>query len=185
MEKSKIHVLLKNYFFAEKYISQIQNEFDKNNDGFAPIMSISNKRSTEPPCGRTNTSDVKHSGGRIDVANSRTNDKIQKIVLVDRRWKVREVLEAIAWSHDSVVSILSDYLGMRKLLARWVPRLFIIDNKSNLMSTSKERLALLNCISDEILRQFIIPDEIRVQHKPSSVRNSKMLLANRHRRRLR
>ena len=44
------------------------------------------------------------------------------MVLADLRLKVREIVEAIDISHGSVVSILKDHLGMKKLSARWVPQ---------------------------------------------------------------
>ena len=43
--------------------------------------------------------------------------------MADRRVKVREIVDAIGISYGSVVSILLDQLGLRKLSAKWVTRL--------------------------------------------------------------
>ena len=43
--------------------------------------------------------------------------------------KVRELAEVAGISIGSVVKILHGHLGMRKLTAKWVPRLLTIDQK--------------------------------------------------------
>ena len=77
--------------------------------------------------------DAKRSGCPVKVVTPETIEKIHDMVLSDRRFKVREIVEAIGISHGSVVSILNDHLGMRKLFARWVPCLLTIDHKRNLV----------------------------------------------------
>ena len=70
---------------------------------------------TEFRCGRTSTNDAECSGRPVEVAIPETIEKIRNMVLTDRKWKVREIVEAIGISHGSVVSILKDYLGMKNL----------------------------------------------------------------------
>jgi histone-lysine N-methyltransferase SETMAR len=53
-----------------------------------------------------------------------TVDKIH--MLMDDRWvkkKVREIASAVGISSERVHNILHQHLNMRKLSARWVPRL--------------------------------------------------------------
>ena len=64
------------------------------------------------------------------------------MVLADRRLKVRKIVEPTGISHGSVVSILEDHLGMKKLSARWVARLLTIAHKRNRVTSSIECLAL-------------------------------------------
>jgi len=54
-------------------------------------------------------------------------DKVHDIVLTDRQMKVREFVETTGISHGTVISILHEQLGMKKLSARWVPRLLTVD----------------------------------------------------------
>ena len=56
-------------------------------------------------------------------------DKVHDIVLTDRRVKVRELVEVTNISHGTVISILHEQLSMKKLSARWVPRLLTVDHK--------------------------------------------------------
>ena len=102
---------------------------------------------TEFRCGRTGTIDVERSGRPVEVTIPETIEKIRNMVLADR-----EIVEAIGISHGSVVSILKDHLGMKKLSARWVSRLLTIDHKRNRVTTSIECLALFNRNKDEFLR---------------------------------
>jgi len=56
-------------------------------------------------------------------------NKIYKMVLGDRRLKVRELADMVNISKSAVHRILAENLEMRKLCARWVPRLLTIEQK--------------------------------------------------------
>jgi len=68
--------------------------------------------------------------------------KIHDLVLADRRLKIREKAKTVGMSKDCVGHILHEILGMRKLSARWVPRLLTPDNKRNRETTSDQCLTL-------------------------------------------
>ncbi|GFX27720.1 histone-lysine N-methyltransferase SETMAR [Trichonephila clavipes] len=63
--------------------------------------------------------------------NTPTTDKnilkVHQMVLDDHRIKVREIAKVMNMSNEHVCRILNQYLGMRKLSTRWVPRLFTLD----------------------------------------------------------
>ena len=65
--------------------------------------------------GRTSTSDAPRSERPIETAMPEIIDKVHDIVLTDRRMKVRELVEATGLSHGTVISILHEQLGMKKL----------------------------------------------------------------------
>ena len=81
-------------------------------------------------------------------------------MLVDHRLKVREKAETVSISKDCVGRILHGILGMRKLLARWVPRLLTLDNKRNHETTSEQCLTLFERNPKEFLRRFVTVDEV-------------------------
>ena len=116
---------------------------------------------TEFRCG---TADAERPGRPVEVSTPETIEKIHDMVLADRRLKVREIVEVIGISHGSVVSILNDHLGMRKLSARWVPRLLTVDHKRNRVTTSQEGLALFNRNMEDFLRRFVTVDETWIHH---------------------
>ncbi|XP_032687576.1 uncharacterized protein LOC116851845 [Odontomachus brunneus] len=83
---------------------------------------------TEFRCGRTSTSDAERSGRPKEVITPEIVDKIHGIILDDLRMKVCEVAEAAGISTERVHHILHEYLDMKKLSARWVPRLLTLDH---------------------------------------------------------
>ena len=54
---------------------------------------------------------------------------------------------------------MHEILGMRKLSARWVPRLLTPDNKRNRETTSEQCLTLFKRNPKECLRRFVTIDE--------------------------
>ena len=110
-------------FCGQKTITKTKTKLDKCD---APSISIVKKGFTEFRCGHTSTIDAERSGCPVEVAIPDTIEKISNMVLADRRLKSRKIVEAIGISHGSVVSIMEDHLGMKKLSTRWVPRLLIV-----------------------------------------------------------
>ena len=63
-------------------------------------------------------------------------NKIHDIVLNDRRVKLSEIVDIVPISKERVGNILHEHSDMRKLSARWVPRLLTIDQKRKRVATS-------------------------------------------------
>jgi histone-lysine N-methyltransferase SETMAR len=84
--------------------------------------------------------------------------------LDDRRLKVREIAETIGISKERVGYILHEELDMRKLCARWVPRLLTADKKSTRMKISEQCLERFNKNITDFVRRFITMDEIWIHH---------------------
>ena len=91
------------------------------------------KSFTEFRCGRISTSDAERPDRPKEVTSQEMIDQIHEIVLNDRRLKVREISETVNISVTRVWYILHECLGLRKLSARWVPRLLTADHKSGLV----------------------------------------------------
>jgi Transposase. len=88
--------------------------------------------------------------------------------------KVHEIAETVCISKDHVGHILHEILGMRKLLARWVPRLLTPDNKHNCETTSDQCLTLLKHNLKEYLRRFVTIDETWIHwYTPETKEQSK------------
>jgi histone-lysine N-methyltransferase SETMAR len=66
------------------------------------------------------------------------------MVLDDRRIKVHEIAETIGISKERVGYILHEELDMKKLCARWVPRLPTADQKGNRKKISEQCLEHFN-----------------------------------------
>ena len=69
--------------------------------------------------------------------------KVRDLVYSDRRNQVEETAQALCISHGSVSTIFHDRLGMRKLIAHWVPQ-----------SLSDEQMAIRASVCSALLKRF-------------------------------
>ena len=90
--------------------------------------------------------------------------KIHKFVLDDRRLKVRELADMVGISKSAIHRILTENLDMRKLCARWVPRLLKMEQKQRLECVSIECLAMFHSNKADFSRLFITMNETWVYH---------------------
>ena len=75
---------------------------------------------TDFPCGRPSTNDA---GRPEEVTTPEMIDKIHDIILKYRRVKVCAIVEIVGTSNECVRNTLQEHLDMKKLSARWLPRL--------------------------------------------------------------
>ena len=71
--------------------------------------------------GRTSSEDETRSGRPLDATDEEMCKKVLDLVYSDRRIQVEEIAQVLSISHGSIIAILHDSLGMRKLTAGWVP----------------------------------------------------------------
>ena len=64
----------------------------------------------------------------------------------------------------AVQSILTDILGMSKVLATWVPRMITKDQKKSRLDISKYLLSLSEDDPEKFMRQIVTQDETWVHH---------------------
>jgi histone-lysine N-methyltransferase SETMAR len=96
------------------------------------------------------------------------------MILDDQQMKVREIAETIDISKEHVGYILHEELGMKKLCARWVPRLLTADQKRTRVKISEQCLECFNKNKTDFVRQFITMDETWIHHyTPESKQQSK------------
>ena len=56
-------------------------------------------------------------------------DQIHELILEDRRISAKSIAEQLGISHERVGSIIHEYLDLRKLYAKWVPKCLNVDQK--------------------------------------------------------
>jgi histone-lysine N-methyltransferase SETMAR len=96
------------------------------------------------------------------------------MLLDDRRMKVREIAETIGISKERVGYILHEELDMKKLCARWVPRLLTADQKCTRIKNSEHCLERFNKNKTDFVCRFITLDETWIHHyTPESKEQSK------------
>lgn len=173
MEQQEYRVLIKHCFFMGKTSQQSLDWLQKCYPTSAPSRTTVYRWFSEFKMGRTSTDDAPRSGRPKEATNAEIVKQVHRIVLNDRKIKLREVAETVGISKERVGYILHDVLEMKKLSARWVPRLLTIDQKTQRVDDATAGLALMRSNRADFLRRFITMDETWVHyHTPESKRQS-------------
>jgi histone-lysine N-methyltransferase SETMAR len=124
--------------------------------------------------GRTSLEDDPREGRPKSATTPEIIEQLHDMVLDDRRMKVREIAETIGISKEREGYILHEELDMKKLCARWVPRLLTADQKRTRMKISEQCLERFNKNKTDFVRRFITMDETWINHYiPESKQQSK------------
>lgn len=117
--------------FCRKNINHNQDKDKYYRDS---VISVSMVRYlfAEFRCGRKYTSDTEWSGRPTQVAIPETNKKNHDILLANRRWTVRKIVETIRISHVSMFLILNDYLGLRMPFSKWLQQWLFFEYLENI-----------------------------------------------------
>ena len=103
---------------------------------------------------RQSLEDDPRPGRPVTVATPEMVNKVHDIVMTDRRVTERYIASTVVISHERVHPILTEDLEMRKLSARWVPRLTTVDQKHTRCTLSRANLNLFRKILPTFLRDL-------------------------------
>lgn len=173
MEKKEFRVLIKYCFLKGKNTVEaktwLDNEFPDSAPGKSTIIDWYAKFKR----GEMSTEDGERSGRPKEVVTDENIKKIHKMILNDRKMKLIEIAEALKISKERVGHIIHQYLDMRKLCAKWVPRELTFDQKQQRVDDSERCLQLLTRNTPEFLRRYVTMDETWLHHyTPESNRQS-------------
>jgi hypothetical protein len=87
---------------------------------------------------RTSADDDGHSGRPLTSTTPENTAKVRKAILADRRQTIHDVCEIVGLSYRTVQCISADNLNMRRISARFVPRLLSDDQKALRVSVRRE-----------------------------------------------
>lgn len=164
MDKIECRAVIKFLHLKNNTPTQIKTEMDSVYGESAPSFSTVKFWVAEFKRGRTNLYDDERVGRPKTATNQDIVQKVHRLVLNDRRIKVREIAEAVSISKERVCHILVEHLNMRKLAARWVPRLLNSDQKQVRMNISEVLLKRFKQNTSDFLRRFITVDETWIHH---------------------
>lgn len=114
--------------------------------------------------GRTSVQDEHRPGRPRSVTTPQMVAKIHDMVIKDRRLKLSEIASTMGISKERVCNIVTQELGMKKLSARWVPRLLSLEQKRLRVQLSQECLDCFQKDSADFVRRFITTDETWVHY---------------------
>ena len=80
--------------------------------------------------GRKSVKDDPRCGRKVTVSTDKRIAAIEEYVMKDRRITVRQVGENFDIGYGTAQDILTNVLGMRRVCARWVPRLLVTEQKT-------------------------------------------------------
>ena len=145
-------------YFNLKHLSppNIEAELDSTLRESAPSLTTIKYWVAEFKRGRTSCPDEKHSGRPNEVTTTEMVKKIHKMVLHDRRLKVRELADMVSISRSDLHRILAENLDKRKLCARWVPRLFTVEQKQRRDDVPIEYLVMFHNNKADFLRRTVV-----------------------------
>ncbi|XP_066994420.2 histone-lysine N-methyltransferase SETMAR [Anabrus simplex] len=174
MEKTEIRAVIKYFVKKGMKAKEIHADFQNTLGDSAPSFSTVAKWTSKFKFGRESLDDDPRSGQPKSVTNPEFIAKVHKMVMEDRRLKVREIAEAVGMSSERIYYILTEELGMKKLTARWVSRLLTLDNKRTRLKMSKQSLARFQCNQQDFLCRFVTTDETWVHYyTPETKQQSK------------
>jgi histone-lysine N-methyltransferase SETMAR len=158
--------VIKHFYLRKWRAAQIKAELDEVHGDSAPALKTIWHLFLDE-CfkrGRISTQDEARSGRPFEVTTTDIVEKIHGIVMEDHRVKVREIAEAVSISTERVHHILHEKLHMKKLCARWVPRLLTLNHKRTRKDISMQCLEMFNRNPQDFLRRFVTVDETWIHH---------------------
>ena len=122
---------------------------------------------------RTNTNDAERSGRPNEAVAPENIKQVSKIIMYDRKLKVREIAKMVNISTGSASTIFIENLGMKKVFSKWVPRLLTMEQKQQQVDDTESCLSLFTRNKQDFLRRYVTMVETWIHHfTPESKRQS-------------
>ena len=99
-----------------------------------------------------------------DVISQEMIDRVERLVLNNRRIKVAKLASECGISNESVYTIIHEHLGMSKESARWVPRNLNMQDRQQRLESSQELLEVYNANPEDFHTRLVTGDETWLHH---------------------
>jgi len=113
---------------------------------------------------RFSTCDAPRPGRPKTVTTPKIIDQIHELILEDRRISAKSIAEQLGISRERVGSNIHEDLDMRKLSAKWVPKLPNADQKRQRCQSSEQLLEFFRRDPNDFLSRFVTMDETWLNH---------------------
>jgi histone-lysine N-methyltransferase SETMAR len=138
IDKIEYRAVIKFFVKEDSAPNEIHSKFIKVYGDSSPSFSTIKKWTAEFKRGRTSLEDGPREGRPKSATTPEITEQVHDMVLDDGRMKVREIAETIGISIERVGCILHEELDMKKLCARWVPRLLTADQNRTRKKISEQ-----------------------------------------------
>jgi [histone H3]-lysine36 N-dimethyltransferase SETMAR len=124
--------------------------------------------------GHSSIDDTDRPGRPLSACSEENVARVEELVNNDRRVTVEEVAEGAGISVGSAHHILHDCLGMRKVCAKWVPKLLLPDQKATRVDICQDLLRRYKEQGESFLLRIVTQDESWFHmHEPETKESSK------------
>ena len=138
---------VKTFFVKESFTpNEIHSRFINVYGDSSPSFSTIKKWAAKFKRGRTSLEVDPREGCPKSATKPEINEKVHDMLFDVRQIKVREIAETLGISKERVGYILREELDIKKLCARWVPRLLTADQKRTGMKIFEQCLEHFNKI---------------------------------------
>lgn len=162
MANLEIRVVIKLLFGEGKKAADIKVHLDERYPGLSPSLNTIYFWIRQIKMGRIDLHNQVPGGQEITVRTPEMIAKVKEIVLQDRRLKLREIEALVYASSTTIYKILHDDLGMRKVSARWVPKLLNDAQKKFRVDCARSFIKRCGDDPDSIYQQIVTGDETMV-----------------------
>lgn len=164
MDKNEIRAVIKYLCLKKMSTKDIHSDLVETLGDSAPPYSTVARWVKEFKLGRTSTED-EHREGRPSTSLTEENvKKVEEVILADRRVTIRHVAEVTGISYGSIQRILTNELHMRKVSARWVPKMLNDEQKKKRIDMSRANLEKFQADKENFLSRFVTMDETWIHH---------------------
>lgn len=153
------------FLFKEgKTPTEAANRLQQHYGASAPDRSTISRWMSRFQCGRTSLEDDPRCGAPITATGEDQVAIVRNLLDEDRRLTFDELQAATGFSRGSLQRIIHDDLEMKKVSARWVPRLLTEEHKIARVHLSTASLQLLEELGERFWRRIITADETPLPH---------------------
>ena len=114
--------------------------------------------------GRVTVRDMPRPGRPKYATDEFSVEAVRAMVMKDRRFTVKFIGETLKMCPKSVHNIITKDLMMKKVAAKWVPKLLSDEQKEERVRLARQSLRLYEANEDEFLSRFVTMDETWVHH---------------------
>ena len=174
MEKFFYRSIIKHFFKKGFTTKQIKEELDLVHGDSAPCFATVHNWVRRFKAGQESLEDDPDVGRPKTAVTDESINLVEKIVLSDRRLKVKEIAEKSGLSYGTVFTILHDHLNMKKISARWVPKLLSAVQQKQRRETCELFLQLHGANKEDFLNRVVTGDETMVLYYDPTTKKESM-----------
>ena len=108
------------------------------------------------------------------VTDEEAVEDVRSMVMKDRRLTVKFIGETLKISPSRVWSIITNDLCMKKVAARWVPKLLTEEQKTERVRLSRQNLRIYEANKEEFLARFVTMDKTWVHYFDPETKTRRM-----------